>query len=85
MKKLLLLAMAVVLVGCAGINWIDRVGVYTYEQAVIEYGPADAVENLDDGRKVASWVLSSARNWTDKLVLTFGKDGRLVSGGERRY
>ena len=106
MKKLLLLVMAVVMVGCAGINWNDRVGVYTYEQAVIEYGSANAVENLNDGRKEASWVLPShldkdgkpidRLDWRmfdthsfywdrpDKLVLTFGKDGRLVSGGEKR-
>ena len=99
--------MAVVLVGCAGINWIDRVGVYTYEQAVIEYGSANAVKILGDEGKEASWVLPShldkdgkpidRLDWRvledphslywdapDKLVLTFGKDGKLISGGKKR-
>ena len=71
MKQILLLMMAVVLVGCAGINWNDRVGVYTYEQAVIEYGPMDAVKNLDGGGKVAAWVLTNgnAKTYLDGEVV----------------
>jgi hypothetical protein len=85
MKATLLILMAVVLVGCATGNWNDLVGKYTYEQAVIDYGPPSASENLSNGRKVVSWTLSRARNWTDKLVLVFDENGKMLSGGERRY
>ena len=86
MQKLLLMVVAVLLVGCvAGTSWKDRVGQYTYEQAVIDYGPPSGTENLSSGRKVVSWTLSQAANWTDKLVLVFDQNGKLLEGGPRRY
>jgi hypothetical protein len=46
-----------VLTGCATpINWQERVGVYTYDQAVMEYGPPIASATLTDHSIVADWM-----------------------------
>ncbi|MBI4662822.1 MAG: hypothetical protein HY735_28740 [Verrucomicrobia bacterium] len=47
-------------VGCATskIDWNTRVGSYTYDQAVLELGPAEKSETLKDGTKVAEWMTS---------------------------
>jgi hypothetical protein len=44
--------------GCASpkINWAARVGVYTYDQAVLELGPPDKQAKLGDGTIVAEWL-----------------------------
>ena len=46
------------LAGCIirGIDWNSRVGHYTYDQAVGEFGPPDKQARLSDGRTVADWV-----------------------------
>jgi hypothetical protein len=43
--------------GCAGprIDWDNRIGNYTYDQAVLELGPPDKAANLSDGMLVADW------------------------------
>ena len=87
MQKLLLLIIAVLLGGCATpVNpWVNRVGEYTYRQAIIERGTADTVEKFDDGTTVAVWVIRKHRNWQDRLILVFDKKGKLVSGEEKRF
>ena len=49
--------------GCATnkINWNDRIGAYTYDQAVIELGPPDKHEKLTDGTVVAEWLTQRGR------------------------
>lgn len=45
--------------GCATrpkINWAERVGTYTYDQAVGEFGPPGKLATLSDGSKVAEWM-----------------------------
>lgn len=43
--------------GCATpINWQARVGVYTYNQAVMDYGPPMSVTKLNDGSTVVEWM-----------------------------
>jgi hypothetical protein len=56
--RLGLIALVVaVLTGCATpINWQARVGVYTYDQAVMDYGPPDRATKLSDGTTVAQWM-----------------------------
>lgn len=46
------------LAGCATqrIDWQSRVGVYTYDQAVTDYGPPDKSAKLSDGSTVAEWL-----------------------------
>ena len=45
--------------GCATakVNWAARVGSYTYDQAVREYGPPDRSAELSDKTKVCEWLL----------------------------
>jgi|TARA_B100000959_G_scaffold261026_1_gene298156 hypothetical protein len=81
MKQILLLVMAVVMVGCATYDWSDRVGVYTYDQAIVDFGPPDTKEKLTNGGAVASWTTSVW--WAGKVrkrILRFDKDSKLVSG-----
>jgi hypothetical protein len=45
------------LAGCATpINWRARVGAYTYDQAVMDYGPPGRFAKLSDGSTVAEWM-----------------------------
>lgn len=43
--------------GCASsrIDWNTRIGSYTYDDAVREYGPPDKSAKLTDGTLVADW------------------------------
>lgn len=43
--------------GCATsrIDWNSRIGAYTYDDAVREYGPPDKSAKLTDGTMVADW------------------------------
>jgi len=49
---------AAVLTGCATqkINWSARIGNYTYDQAVMEYGQPAKSKKLSDGSTVVEWM-----------------------------
>ena len=51
---------ALLVTGCATkrVDWDSRLGTYTYDQAIAEYGPPDKVATLSDGQKVADWITS---------------------------
>jgi hypothetical protein len=57
---MLLMAMVGLLfAGCATkpkIDWASRVGTYTFDEAVIDYGPPDKQSTLKDGTVVAEWL-----------------------------
>ena len=58
-RNLLLLSfLAILFAGCAGhrIDWNARVGHYTYDQAVMEFGPPDKSARLTDGKLVVEWI-----------------------------
>ena len=74
-----------VITGCASTNWQSKIGSYTYEDAVRDYGPPDNVQELSNGDQVYSWTTSIGRNWIDKLILVFDADGVLESGTEKRF
>ncbi len=83
--RALVIALALVgLAGCAGTNWEARVGNYSIDDAKQEYGSPDGCARLDNQQTVCAWTLKFGRTYIDKLILTFDKNGRLVSGGERR-
>ena len=47
--------------GCSttsGVNWDDRVGVYTYEAALAEFGMPTSLTEMQGGVKAAEWVTS---------------------------
>ena len=55
---ILFLAVAFI-VGCKTtppIDWNSRVGNYTFDQAVSEFGPPDRQAKLSDGKTVAEWI-----------------------------
>ena len=59
----LLVTSSVFLLGCRTapkIDWQSRIGTYTYDQAVVDFGPPDKAAKLSDGRTVADWVSRSA-------------------------
>lgn len=58
MVSSVLVALAVfALAGCATpINWQARVGVYTYNQAVMDYGPPVSYTRLNDASIVVEWM-----------------------------
>jgi len=73
MKRLIsILGLALVLTGCATarVDWNSRVGSYTYDQAVLDMGPAERSETLSDGTKVAEWMLS--RGYARGTMTSFG-------------
>jgi hypothetical protein len=59
----LLLVTALGLTGCATnrINWAERVGNYTLDQATLELGPAEKQASLSDGTVVAEWMTRRGR------------------------
>ena len=54
---------ALMFAGCVTqkINWSERVGNYTYDQAVLELGPPDKSARLTDGTVVADWLTRRAQ------------------------
>lgn len=52
-----LLLAVLLLTGCATpTDWNARMGVYTYDQAVKDYGPPESQTTLKDGSIVADWM-----------------------------
>ena len=51
-------AAALLIAGCHTYQaaWDNRVGVFTYDQAVKELGPPDKSAKLSDGQTVAEWI-----------------------------
>ena len=64
--QLLGLAVVLLLAGCTTYQttWDNRVGVYTYDQAVKELGPPDKQAKLTDGQTVAEWISRYATGGT---------------------
>ena len=52
------LLLALLLGGCATrkVDWASRVGSYTFDQAIAEFGPPDKQAKLTDGTLVADWL-----------------------------
>jgi len=55
---ILLVALPLLVAGCATnkVDWAGRIGVYTYDQAVLELGPPDKQAKLGSGTVVAEWL-----------------------------
>lgn len=54
----------VLMAGCATskIDWAARVGTYTFDQAVLDFGPPDKQAKLTDGTVVAEWLTRRGSN-----------------------
>ncbi len=57
-RAMLILVAVSIVAGCAThrINWNSRVGHYTIDQAITDFGPPDKEATLTDGRRVAEWI-----------------------------
>ena len=57
-RLLLFTAALALFAGCAThrVDWNTRVGHYTLDQAVVEFGPPDKQARLSDGKLVAEWI-----------------------------
>jgi hypothetical protein len=57
--RIFVVLLILALTGCVGprIDWTARVGNYTYDQAVVEFGPPDKLAHLSTGSTVAEWLL----------------------------
>lgn len=80
-----ILGLAVLLLaGCATQNkadWESRLGNYTYDQAVTEYGPPDKTEVLTDGSRVADWFLKNSGGFSVSVGLaSFGSNTAVGTG-----
>ena len=82
MKQFILFALAAILfAGCATapkIDWQARVGVYTYDQAVMDFGPPDKIAKLADGTSVADWVTERGYIYTTSDYYPFYTPGYIV-------
>jgi hypothetical protein len=62
-----LFSMLLFAAGCATTDnkaaWNSRIGNYTFDGAVLDYGPPDKVASLTDGTKIAEWLLQRGRNY----------------------
>lgn len=58
------------------INWNDRIGSYTYEQAVAELGKPDMIAESSEGR-TADWILKRSPN----MSFGFGVGGGTFGSG----
>jgi hypothetical protein len=60
------LLLAGLLAGCATqkIDWAARVGHFTFDQAVLQFGPPDKQAKLSDGVLVAEWLTSRGYSQT---------------------
>jgi hypothetical protein len=57
--RLILAVFCLLLAGCSTtpkIDWASRVGNYTYDQAVMDYGPPDKEAKLENGSRVSEWL-----------------------------
>jgi hypothetical protein len=65
----LYLAMAIFFTSCAtSIDWDSRIGTYTFDQAVMEFGPPHRQTMLSDGRVVAEWITVYLRPGSTTVV-----------------
>lgn len=82
MKRLAMGAFLILLAACAGTaeskDWQTRIGHYSVDDAKRELGHPESCVSLDDGGTACSWATKS-RDGTDKLVLTFGPNGKLAT------
>ncbi len=64
-RLLLVLLAALALSGCATnkVDWAGRVGAYTFDQAVMDYGPPDKQAKLKDDSVVAEWMTHRGRTY----------------------
>lgn len=78
MRTLLLATLFALLAGCTTpptVDWAARVGNFTHDQAVLELGPPVKSTALDDGSRMAEWLVQRGRRNATYFSLP---DGRVI-------
>jgi hypothetical protein len=80
--KLCLVAVTAIFTGCSTFHakWDARIGSYTFDQAVMDYGPPARQTRLSDSKVVAEWVSHTSYSGT---MTTTGGYYRPYSRGPR--
>ncbi len=82
---LLLAAFVTVIAGCASApkpDWDQRVGHYSFDQAVQELGPPFSSIRLQDGSTVAEWFLKAGPQFSFGVGTGFGSGPVAVGVGQ---
>jgi hypothetical protein len=63
--RLLAVLAGALLTGCATerIDWPARIGNYSFDQAILEFGPPERTATLQDGSVVAEWLTARGSTW----------------------
>ncbi len=67
---------ACLLAGCAtkpNVDWNNRIGTFTFDQAIAELGPPDKQSKLTDGKTVTVWI--TPRSDGSSLTVSTGVHG----------
>ncbi len=69
----LVLCFVLLFLGCGGttIDWNSRVGTYTLQQAIQDYGEPSGKQVLSDGTVLYAWYDTGIYKWYDVLALVF--------------
>jgi hypothetical protein len=72
----LVLCVAPLIFGCGGksIDWESRIGSYTLQQAIQDYGEPSGKQELADGTVLYAWYDSGVNRWYDVLALVFAEN-----------
>ena len=73
------LALLTACASTAGSDWQPRIGLFSLDDAKRELGHPESCVGLDDGGTACSWTTVRSRDEMDKLVLTFGPNGKLAT------
>jgi len=78
LRWLIGLCLPLLLAGCATMpDWNNRVGHFTYDQAVTDLGPPDKTTTLRDGSADASWLIERGTS----AMVGHGMDGAFATPG----
>lgn len=71
----------VLFAGCAtsSIDWSSRLGHYSFDQAVLEFGPPDKQQTLKDGTLVAEWLTGRGYDQVYSVGGAYGARGHFGS------
>jgi hypothetical protein len=88
MTRLEIAAFLVLSTACVGTvesNWQPRIGLFSMEDAKRELGHPESCVRLDDGGTACSWPTAKHQDGTEKLILTFGSNGKLATFNDVRF
>jgi hypothetical protein len=74
--------------GCVSIperDWQTRIGHYSVDDVKLDLGHPESCIGLDDGGTACSWITAKGRDGIDKLVLTFGSNGKLTTSNRVHF